>query len=254
MAESFGFGFLFFGLFRQFFDSSKMQEYRSTQLHYIFQELPMGSIYKRKEYQYNATVRRSGYPEQRKTFETKRGHCLNGKIQTRLTTESEAVKNNFTATLIHSCCSKQLQPALGQYSISRVGQYSISADNCCHMVTFIYEHEAEVMALASGKEMRRIQFRTRKKVWVESARYVGRPCPFLAMGRCSIYASRPLICRLHHSLNEDPSECEKLTRPGARQGVYMYDPDYVEVPYHGLNDRYQPKEPWGAIQDFFPPE
>jgi len=137
-------------------------------------------------------------------------------------------------------------------AISTVSACSNGCSHCCHMVTFIYEHEAEVMARASGKEMRRIKFRTRKKVWDESARYVGRPCPFLALGSCSIYASRPLICRLHHSLNEDPSECEKLTRPGARQGVYMYDPDYVEVPYHGLNDRYRPKEPWGAIQDFFP--
>ena len=46
----------------------------------------------------------------------------------RLTTENDAVRDSFTATLIHSCCSKKQQPALGQISISRVGQYSISAD------------------------------------------------------------------------------------------------------------------------------
>jgi hypothetical protein len=48
---------------------------------------------------------------------------------TRPTTESEPDKNNFTATLIHSCCSQRQRPALGQISISRVGQYSISADS-----------------------------------------------------------------------------------------------------------------------------
>ncbi len=51
---------------------------------------------------------------------------------TRLSTENEEVRNSFTAILIHSCCWKKQQPALGQNSISRVGQYSISADNDRH--------------------------------------------------------------------------------------------------------------------------
>ena len=51
---------------------------------------------------------------------------------TRLSMENEVVRKSFTAILIYSYCWKKQQPALGQNSISRVGQYSISADNDRH--------------------------------------------------------------------------------------------------------------------------
>ena len=37
-------------------------------------------------------------------------------------------KNQLLSTLIHSCWFRNQQPALGQYWIGRVGQYSIGAD------------------------------------------------------------------------------------------------------------------------------
>ena len=51
---------------------------------------------------------------------------------TRLSMENEVVRKSFTAILIYSYCWEKRQPALGQNSISRVGQYSISADNDRH--------------------------------------------------------------------------------------------------------------------------
>jgi hypothetical protein len=63
--------------------------------------------------------------------------CLKGKNQTRSTTENGNALRNFTATLIHSCCSKKQQPALGQISISRLGQYSISADTVERFHAFV---------------------------------------------------------------------------------------------------------------------
>lgn len=37
------------------------------------------------------------------------------------------------------------------------------------------------------------------------------------------------------------------------EGLPMYDPDLVEMPYHLLVRMIRPKEPWGAITEFFPP-
>jgi hypothetical protein len=59
---------------------------------------------------------------------------------TRPATENTEVQNNFTATLIHSCCYNKQQPALGQISISRVGQYSISADTCGNRIDILGGH------------------------------------------------------------------------------------------------------------------
>ena len=123
---------------------------------------------------------------------------------------------------------------------------------CCSMPTMIYRHEAERLAEASGRPAVPLRFRPRPEAILAAHRFYGQACPFLDEGRCTVYAARPIICRLHHSLNASPANCDCSIPPAERKGVGQYDPDYVEMPYHLLSLLANPGEPWGAIQEFFP--
>ena len=122
---------------------------------------------------------------------------------------------------------------------------------CCSMPTMIYRHEAQRLAEASGRGAAPLRFRPRPEAILAAHRFYGQACPFLNEGRCTVYAARPIICRLHHSLNASPANCDCSIPPAERKGVGQYDPDYVEMPYHLLSIHANPSEPWGAIQEFF---
>jgi|JI6StandDraft_1071083.scaffolds.fasta_scaffold95225_2 Fe-S-cluster containining protein len=124
--------------------------------------------------------------------------------------------------------------------------------SCCKMVTMVYEHEAERLANASGWKMRRLPYSLPDVALQKAQRHVGKKCPFLIDNRCSVYADRPIICRLHNSLHKDESLCDVNAPLLQRIARPFFDPDYVEMPYHRLNLAHRPKEPWGAIHDFFP--
>lgn len=124
--------------------------------------------------------------------------------------------------------------------------------SCCKMVTMVYEHEAERLATASGLKMRRLPYSSPDVAQQMAQRHIGKDCPFLIENRCSVYADRPIICRLHNSLHKDASLCDVNAPILQRLARPSFDPDYVEVPYHLLNMAHRPTEPWGAIQDFFP--
>ncbi|EEF24185.1 conserved hypothetical protein [Ricinus communis] len=123
---------------------------------------------------------------------------------------------------------------------------------CCHMNTIIYEHEAKRLAEVSGRKMTAVPYRPPNVVFSEGMQYNFMPCPFLVADKCSVYDDRPLVCRVHHSLSNDASDCDPfgdgLGRP------QMYDPDIIEVPYKLLNDSANPMEPMGNIAEFFPDE
>ena len=123
---------------------------------------------------------------------------------------------------------------------------------CCHMPTMIYQHEADAMAKAA--QCTALQLRPRlMPLALHAARaFSGQPCPFLEAGRCSIYEHRPLICRLHNSLNSDPQDCRIPETGGEAKPILSVDPDYVEMPYHQAVQLWNPREPWGAIQEYFP--
>ena len=123
---------------------------------------------------------------------------------------------------------------------------------CCSMPAMIYRHEAERLAEASGRPAISLRFRPRGHALLAAHRFYGQACPFLNEGRCTVYAARPIICRLHHSLNASPANCDCSIPPTELKGVGEYSSDYVEMPYHLLSIRANPDEPWGAIQEFFP--
>lgn len=123
---------------------------------------------------------------------------------------------------------------------------------CCHMNTMIYEHEAIHLAKVTGRKMVHLTYRPLNVVFKKGNDFIGKPCPFLLKNKCSVYADRPLVCRTHHSLYEDAKWCSIDIFNLNRVGPPMYEPDIVEIPYRQLNAAYNPREPWGNINEFFP--
>lgn len=128
----------------------------------------------------------------------------------------------------------------------------IGCSHCCKLSTPILEHEAERLQKASGRPMTRLLHRTLEEVALAGLEFVGKPCPFLIDDKCSVYQSRPLICRVHHSLNPDESACAANVSLNPTGVVTMYDADALEIPYLYLNSRVRPDEPFGNIGEFFP--
>ena len=123
---------------------------------------------------------------------------------------------------------------------------------CCSMPTLIYRYEAKLLEKVSGRSMVELPYRPEQVVLAAAIRKYGEQCPFVVLGRCSVYDNRPMICRLHHSLNKDPRDCDTSTPIPMKREVGMFDPDFIETRYHRLVRSHRPKEPWGAITEFFP--
>lgn len=123
--------------------------------------------------------------------------------------------------------------------------------HCCTMTTMLYRHEAVAIAKFSGRKMHELEMRPYDVAHLIGTRYFGTPCPFLKNNRCSVYDVRPLVCRLHHSLNDDIAACDSGVHPLLRSQIEQHDIDAVEMPYHLMVRSHAP-EPWGAIQEFFP--
>ena len=137
--------------------------------------------------------------------------------------------------------------ALSPYVACRIG-----CSDCCHMNTMIYEHEAIRLAEVTGRKMVRLAYRPINEVFAHGAKFNGKPCPFLREDRCSVYEDRPLVCRTHHSLLDNPTSCNMDIPPTKQTRPPMYDPDLLEEPYIALNVKHNPAEPWGNIAEFFP--
>jgi Fe-S-cluster containining protein len=98
--------------------------------------------------------------------------------------------------------------------------------HCCHIPVLLSRTEAAHLAAASGKKMvatpeHVVQMaqeldRTAGKSDADSAvldrwgHHIGRACPFLREGACSVWAARPLACRYYYSLDSDNLLCRLL--------------------------------------------
>lgn len=79
-----------------------------------------------------------------------------------------------------------------------------SCAHCCHIPVPVTRIEAEDLARAAKRPPATIDGTALPPI---KAGYHS-PCPFLRNGHCSVYASRPLACRLHFNLDVDALLCE----------------------------------------------
>ena len=124
---------------------------------------------------------------------------------------------------------------------------------CCHMPTMIFLHEAKRMAKASGRQLIPVPSMAIPFALEKAKAFNGKPCPFLVNNQCSIYEDRPLICRLHNSLNDDRLDC-KIDANGKHGHVVGVNPDWIEMPYLHSVMAWNKREPYAVIQAFFPDE
>lgn len=154
---------------------------------------------------------------------------------------------------LHRTASAWAEP-LQAVSACRTG-----CSHCCHIPVTITRVEADLIAQATGRK----QVRPQRSVHLaqhdslESAMAahdalrdpagVGPgPCPFLANGRCSVYAVRPMACRLLLNLDDDELLCR------------LVDGTPIPVPYadsRRLQALYLLAQPGAELADiraFFP--
>lgn len=121
---------------------------------------------------------------------------------------------------------------------------------CCHNPAIINELDAMLIAQATGT-----QAVTPKRIFDVAAgpevrgeylsHYAGVACAFLKDGICSIYAQRPMVCRVHHSLEDSRSGCD-----GGRQPQSV---DLAEI-FLGELRMVGPLMIYADIREFFPPD
>lgn len=116
--------------------------------------------------------------------------------------------------------------------------------HCCHTPVAMVQTEADFIGERIGRPAQKL----RETVNPEDRGYgYHMPCPFLKDNACSIYAERPLSCRVHLNLDEDALLCELL--PGLTVPVPLLDMLTLQATYI----RVTPGDKLGDIRDFFPP-
>lgn len=81
---------------------------------------------------------------------------------------------------------------------------------CCHTSVAVSMLEAQLIGEHIGKAPLKAPARQSR---AETAHYHRQPCPFLADGECSIYAARPMACRLMFNLSDSPYFCNTEIDP-----------------------------------------
>ena len=119
--------------------------------------------------------------------------------------------------------------------------------HCCNISAVITQTEANAMAEASGRKVIKLEGRQPPtedivKKWFRV------PCPFLVKGRCSVYAERPVVCRLQFNVSDDPYYCNTAIEPEDSFVTYL---NLTQLQQGYMMAFIQ--EPWGDIRDFFPP-
>jgi Fe-S-cluster containining protein len=119
---------------------------------------------------------------------------------------------------------------------------------CCHNPAIISELDAILIAKATGTPVATPRRMFDVAAGKEARRdylshYAGVPCAFLKDSLCSIYEHRPVVCRVHHSLEESPAGCQNGRQPEAV--------DLTEL-YAGELRMMGPMMIYADIREFFP--
>ncbi|TCK36703.1 putative zinc- or iron-chelating protein [Paraburkholderia sp. BL8N3] len=119
--------------------------------------------------------------------------------------------------------------------------------HCCHIAVAIMPQEAQVI----GSRIRRTP-RDDVKLRASFADFdfgYHNPCTFLKEGECSIYANRPLACRVHYSLDVDALLC-KLHPPATTPVPFLNSEKFHLTAMHIANVQY--RDTLADIREYFP--
>lgn len=83
---------------------------------------------------------------------------------------------------------------------------------CCHVPVMLLASEAQVIGREIGRVPRDVPVERRDQA-PPSWRGTGHACQFLINDHCSIYASRPIACRLLFNLDRDALLCQHQESP-----------------------------------------
>lgn len=85
---------------------------------------------------------------------------------------------------------------------------------CCSQSVAITTAEAHYISKATGIPYKKPTVAyTPTTLPTYQQKYAGQPCPFLRASRCSIYAYRPLVCRLLYNMSNHPEVCDIVGYP-----------------------------------------
>lgn len=117
---------------------------------------------------------------------------------------------------------------------------------CCHQPVMLTLAEAQLIARESGARLAQ-PARWRREPAEE---FTGAPCPFLVDSRCSIYAHRPVACRLLFNMDKDALQCQIV--PGAATQVPYADLRQFDALLLQAHDNLHEAAKLADLRDFFP--
>jgi len=126
--------------------------------------------------------------------------------------------------------------------------------HCCFQAVLISSWEAEQIAKFSKRKMTDAaaynpEFEDSREKLVNQ--FSGIPCTFLKDGQCSVYAARPIMCRLHFSMDNDITNCDIITigKPNTSVPYFNFQPLEFAVAQLFLEGGGK----FADIREFFPP-
>lgn len=134
----------------------------------------------------------------------------------------------------------QVITAVGQDAACKNG-----CSHCCYQAVAMNTEEAKRIAQSTGLTMT-LPAGHELDLFTAREKYTGKPCPFLKEGRCSIYCVRPMACRLHFNLSDEPDLCDIIGRPGEPVPSPDLSP-LVQLQVQALDGVL-----WADVRTFFP--
>ena len=117
--------------------------------------------------------------------------------------------------------------------------------HCCKIPVAISALEALRIARFTGRMVHPVLAPATREENV--ARFTGKPCPFLDDNLCTVYEVRPMVCRLFHSLEDDPELCDTGKHPG--QAIRRPNDDPFVYAWGWIVSDLQTAD----IREYFPP-
>lgn len=129
--------------------------------------------------------------------------------------------------------------------------------DCCYQAVSIPLHEAELLAVASGRWLDRSAGvlaladpeAAASRADAKADELLADPvaCPFLVDSVCSVYEARPVVCRTHHVLHADSSRCSMFEHKVINLAKFDLSPIDNAASWVAIEDA------WADIREWFPP-